>query len=115
VKLELHQDVIADLQALPDDGARGAAIRAVADVRAGRRQGAPLDYRTSTGDLRDCRKVYFDTPGSGDKPRFRLIYLITEQDTVQVLAAEVVAVGLRENLAAYVTTARRPGRIPSRP
>jgi hypothetical protein len=34
VNLELHPDVVADIRALPDDGARRAAIQVIADVRA---------------------------------------------------------------------------------
>jgi hypothetical protein len=113
VQLDLHPEVLDDIRSLPDDAARRAAVQAVADIRQGRRQGQPLDYRAGTGDLRDCRKCYFDVPGRSDKPRFRLVYRVTSEDTVQVLAAEVVTVGPRAGLAAYHEAAIRLGRHPT--
>jgi hypothetical protein len=109
VDLTLHPDVADDIRALPDDPARRAAIQAIADVRRGVRVGIPLDHHGETGDLRDCRKVYFDSAGTGQKPRFRLVYLVTDGD-VEVLAAEVIAVGHRSGLGAYHSAAVRLGR-----
>lgn len=86
-----------------------AAIQTVADIRRGARVGEPLDYHPDTGDLRDCRKVYFDSAGIGQKPRFRLAYVVTDGD-IEVVAAEVVAVGHRAGLGAYHTAAARLGR-----
>ena len=71
MNLDLHPDIADDIRSLPDDAARRAAIQAIADVRSGKRVGVDLDYYAETGDLRDCRKVYFDRPGHDDKPRFR--------------------------------------------
>jgi hypothetical protein len=109
VDLTLHPDVTDDIRALPDDPARMAAIQTVADIRRGARVGEPLDYHPDTGDLRDCRKVYFDSAGIGQKPRFRLVYVVTDGD-IEVVAAEVVAVGHRAGLGAYHTAAARLGR-----
>lgn len=109
--LTLHKDVVDDIRALPDDLARHAAIQTIADIRRGVRVGAPLDYRAGTGDLRDCRKVYFDIVGAGHKPRFRLVYLVVDE-VVEVLSAEVVAVGVRADLDAYHLAALRLGRHP---
>lgn len=115
MELDLHPDVLGDIQALPDDEAKRAAIRTIADIRRGTREGRPLDYRAGTGDLRDCRKCYFDAPGRDEKPRFRLVYHVLSEDTVQVLAAEVVVVGERDHLAAYHEAARRLGPHPGEP
>lgn len=113
MELELHPGVQGDIEALPDQDAMRAAIRTIADIRRGNREGAPLDHRAGTGDLSDCRKVLFDCPGREDKPRFRLVYRVTGENTVQVLTAEVVAVGERAGLAAYHQAASRLGRRPA--
>ncbi|HEY0217316.1 MAG TPA: hypothetical protein VGC57_13085 [Cellulomonas sp.] len=110
--LSLHPDVVDDIRALPDDAARKVAVQTIAHVRLGRRTGVPLDYRARTGDLRDCRKVHFDVPGRQQKPRFRLVYRVIDETTVEVLAAEVLAVGLRVDLSAYHDAAHRAGRHP---
>ncbi|GIG39305.1 hypothetical protein [Cellulomonas phragmiteti] len=113
MKLELHPDVVSDIRALPNEAAQRAAIDTISQIRQGRREGKPLEYRAGTGDLRDCRKCYFDAPGREDKPRFRLVYHVTSEDNLQVLAAEVVAVGERADLAAYHEAAIRLGRHPN--
>ncbi|WP_456789176.1 hypothetical protein [Cellulomonas sp. P5_C5] len=110
MELTLHRDVVGDIRSLPGTEAQRAAINAVADVRTGRRVGVPLDFHAATGDLRDCRKLYFDVPGTGDRPRFRLVYRVIDEGSVEVLAAEVVAIGVRANLDAYVVSATRLGR-----
>lgn len=116
MNLTLHHEVVSDIQALPD---RQVQVRAVALIEALRKdqvQGAELDWHPSTGDLRDCRKLLFDVSDWGDKPRFRLVYRVLEEVGVgepprlEVVAVEVIAVGLREDLNAYVTAADRLGR-----
>lgn len=113
MELDLHPDVVADIRALPGEAAMRAAVQAIADLRHGRRAGRPLDYHAGTGDLRDCRKCYFDVPGHDDKPRFRLVFHVISEDAVQVLAAEVITVGERAGLAAYHEAAIRLGRHPT--
>ena len=62
----------------------------------------------STGDLSDCRKVYFDVDNN-QKPRYRLVYRLTPSE-VRAVAVEAVAVGERLNLDAYVRAVRNLGR-----
>lgn len=78
-------------------------------VRDGKIAGDKLDSRAGTGDLGDCRKLYFDPDGSG-KPRYRLVYRYTPDEihavaveavAVEAVAVEAVAVGRRANLDAY--------------
>ncbi|UZN03790.1 hypothetical protein [Cellulomonas sp. S1-8] len=104
---------MSDIRALPSEAAKRAAIETISQTRKGVREGKPLEYRAGTGDLRDCRKCCFDTPGREDKPRFRLVYHVTSEDDVQVLAADVIAVGERAALAAYHEAALRLGGHPT--
>jgi hypothetical protein len=71
-----------------------------------------LDWHVGVGDLRDCRKVYFDASDFEGKPRFRLVYQVLEARKIEVLHAEVITVGERENLSAYHTAAARLSRKP---
>ena len=76
----------------------------LAHVAKGELSGLPLDARGSTGNLSDCRKIYFDT-NPKSQPRFRLVYrlLPNEKNPTRVQA---VSVGYRANLDAYVRAAR---------
>jgi len=112
MQLELNPEVVTDISSLPDDAAKRAAIQAIADVRLGRRVGVELEYRADTGDPRDCRKVYFDAPYRNERPRFRLVYHVIDENRVEVIRAEVIAMGERNNLAAYKTASERLGRSP---
>lgn len=80
----------------------------LAHVAKGELAGLPLDEHDSTGDLSDCRKIYFDLDPNA-KPRFRLVYrlLPDEENPTRVQA---VSVGYRANLDAYVRAARNLGR-----
>jgi hypothetical protein len=99
-----------DFDALP----RAVAVRAMevfVDVSLGEISGRSLDERGSTGDLSDCFKVYFDI-NPDIKPRYRLVYrLLPDNGGVQIISAELVAVGLRAQLDAYVRAATRLGRL----
>ncbi len=98
-----------DILALPSRQLQKAALQIVMDVAKGRRRGRPLESHVATGDLSDCRKVYFDEVGS-NRPRFRLVYRLLP-DEVQAVEVAAVAVGMREALAAYVAAASRLGRM----
>ena len=53
--------------------------------------GKPCGYRPSSGNLGDCRKVYFDTR-EGVEPRYRLVYrVLPGEDDPQTI--EVITVG----------------------
>lgn len=101
-----------DFVRLPTDNLRQIAIQIVVDVSNGERAGEGLGELSSTGDLSDCFKVYFDERDD-IKPRFRLVYRLLPHGGVEALLIEVVSVGRREALAAYVEAARRLGRLTS--
>jgi len=98
-----------DFDALP----HAIAIRAMevfVDVSIGDVTGQPLGNLPSTGDLSDCFKVYFDIDPD-IKPRYRLVYRLLPDGGLEIVNAELVAVGKREQLDAYVRAAKRLGRL----
>ena len=100
----------ADIGRLAADDPRLAsvALRMVRDLEAGVVDGAPLSAMAATGDLRDCRKLYF---GHGNPTSHRIVYRVDEADrSVEIL--EVVAVEERSELYVYLLAAQRLGRLP---
>ena len=96
-----------DIDALPRP-AQEAAVLMLRAVLEGDERGAPLDTRASTGDLADCRKIYFD-PNPHLKPRYRLVVRF-RPNLVEAVVVEAVAVGRRESMDAYLRAARNLGR-----
>lgn len=99
-----------DIGRLKDDDPHLAvlALRKVKDLEARTVDGAPLENMALTGDLTDCRKLYF---GFGDPPSHRIVYRELE-DSGDIEILEVVAVESREELYAYLLAASRLGRLP---
>jgi hypothetical protein len=84
------------------------ALRKVRELEARTAEGVPLEEMAVTGDLGDCRKLYF---GPGDPPSHRIVYReLGEEEGIEIL--EVVAVEAREDLYAYLLAAKRLGRLP---
>lgn len=99
-----------DVRALPTRRLQEIVLQRLVDISKGQLQGQPLDIRARTGDLGDCRKLYFDETG-GARPDYRLVYRLLP-DELQALEVAAVAVGRREALEVYVAAARRLGRLP---
>jgi hypothetical protein len=99
-----------DVRALPTQRLQRIVIQRLVDISKGRLEGKPLDERVATGDLSDCRKLYFDETG-GMKPRYRLVYRLLPNE-VQATEVQAVATGEREALVVYYEAARRLGRLP---
>lgn len=105
----------ADIGRLAEDDTVLAtlALRKVKELERGGADGVPLEEMALTGDLGDCRKLYF---GLGRAPSHRIVYRdLGEDQGVEIL--EVVAVESRAELYAYLLAAARLGRLPieSRP
>lgn len=96
-----------DIDELPQ-AAKEALIVTIRHVLDGEERGRPLDARTSTADLSDCRKVYFDYD-TRVKPRYRFVYQETPQG-ITGLTVVAIAVGKRDGLDAYLRAARNLGR-----
>jgi hypothetical protein len=84
------------------------ALRKVRELEARVLEGVPLEAMAVTGDLGDCRKLYF---GPGNPPSHRIVYRdLGEDDGIEIV--EIVAVEAREQLYAYLLAAKRLGRLP---
>ncbi len=62
-----------DVKALPTTQLREIVLLRLVDLSKRRLEGVPLEQRPTTGDLGDCRKLYFDETG-GRRPDYRLVY-----------------------------------------
>ena len=87
------------------------ALTLLVEVSRGNLTGHKLEKLVATGDLSDCRKIYFDADNN-QKPRYRLVYRLTP-DEICAVAVEAVAVGERRSLDAYVRAAKNLGRLPN--
>lgn len=95
-----------DINALPGQAHRLAAVGAIVALQENPWLGAELRERARVGDLRGLRRVAFDEPGWTGKPCYRVVYRDEPDDAVVEIVA-VIAVGRRERLAAYREAAVR--------
>jgi mRNA interferase RelE/StbE len=86
------------------------ALLKIRDLEAGRVEGVPLESMAKSGDLDDCRKLYF---GPGKPPSHRIVYrpLDDEPDTIEIV--EIIAIEARSEMYAYLLAAVRLGRLPT--
>ncbi len=96
----------ADIASLPTVAHRLELVRVLVSLQENPWAGKELRERSRVGDLRGLRGVAFDEPGWTRKPRYRVVYR-NEPDDAVVEVVAVIAVGLRERLAAYRTAAAR--------
>jgi hypothetical protein len=94
-----------DIDSLPTTALRFAAVEAILSVQQNPWSGAELRARARIGDLSGLRRVAFDTADWTEEPRYRVVYREPDEGAVEVVA--VIAVGLRERLAAYKEAAAR--------
>lgn len=103
-KLKLRRDALEDLKRLPSKRLRQVALEWLYRIEREPRLGQRLTWQRSTGDLSECRKIYFD---KDDQPRrlnfvartkpeqgagYRIVYrLLPDDETAK--EAEVIAVG----------------------
>lgn len=94
--------VVGDLAVLRAVNARlvDAALAAVDDLAFGRQVGKLLGDRHVTGDLTGLSRLRFDLPGQHPL-RFRIVYRLIENDTVNLPVIEVLAIGERADLIVY--------------
>lgn len=79
---------------LPSKALKHRALELLAQVsKANPKLGKPCGFAFSTGNLSDCRKLYFDERRDVD-PRYRIIYrLLPDEDRPS--RAEVIRIGLK--------------------
>ena len=104
----IHPEVSNDILDLPDAENRLLALQTIKAIVAGKTVGSPLENRKSTADLSDCMKVLFDTRRD-IPPRFRIVYRKSNKG-VEIFLIEVLAVGERFGLEAYLSAALRLNR-----
>ena len=105
----VHKEVAGDIDELEEGPLKKRALETIRKILTGEIVGKELESRRATGDLRDCRKVLFDVR-SDLPPRFRVVYREVSSG-LEVIAIEVLSVGDRFELEAYVKAATRLGRI----
>lgn len=98
-----------DFDELPSDRTRKLTLQIIADLKQGDRKGQPLDELSHTGDLSDCFKLYFDFPEHQGRPRYRLVYR-EQAGKYTMVNLEMVAVGKRDNLDAYLRAIKNLNR-----
>lgn len=106
-------EVTDDLRAIRVDDEKLALliIQKLADLKAGRITGLPLENLPWTGDLSDCRKIYVGLEWG--RPTHRIVYTSHDDGAVEVI--QVIAVSEREALAVYLEALRRLGRATGDP
>jgi len=79
---------------LPSKELKRRALELLAQVsKKNSKLGKPCGFAFSTGNLSDCRKLYFDEQRDMD-PRYRIVYrLIPDEDSPT--RAEVIRIGLK--------------------
>lgn len=87
-------DAKQQLLDLPSDQLKRRALELLTEVSTGNpRLGKPCGFAFSTGNLSDCRKLYFDEAEDMD-PRYRIVYrLLPDED--EPAKAEVIRLGLK--------------------
>ena len=109
-RLEYLPAAVGDLKRLQQDDPTLAAEagRILNDIAAGRRDGEPLSAMAATGDLSDCRKIYF---GHRNEPTHRIVLQLRPDGTFEVVL--VVAVESRADAYVYLLSAERLQRLPT--
>jgi hypothetical protein len=101
----------ADIGRLAEDDPAIArlALRMIRDLEAGTAEGVALTEMAKTGDLGDCRKLYF---GTGKPPSHRIVYRTLDADPGQIEILEIIVIESRSDLYVYLLAANRLGRLP---
>ena len=100
VEVAPRPEVDDDLRALASDELRQEALRLLVRLRDEPDLGLRLGKRRDTGDLRGCRKLYFD------EDRHRVVYRLLPTEK-QPETVDVIAVGPRAEMEVYVEAVRR--------
>ena len=102
----------ADVGRLHDDDPDVArlALLKIRDLEARLVDGVTLEEMAKTGDLGDCRKLYF---GPGKPPSHRIVYRHVDGDPTAIEIVEVIAIESRSDMYVYLLAALRLGRLPA--
>ena len=119
-RVKLRSEALEDLKRLPSKRLRRVELEWLYRIEREPHLGQRLTWQRSTGDLSECRKIYFD---KGDEPRrdnfvartkpeqgagYRIVYRLLPDDKLAE-HAEVIAVGPKfgPGGSVYTMVARR--------
>jgi hypothetical protein len=119
IDVVLTDDAKADLRALADAKLQKVALQWMQRLRRTPTLGAHLEWRPG-GDLRECRKIYFDEDDTpleltfmpakrvAERPRFRIVYRLLP-DKENATHAQILGVGPKRDSEGgiYTRVARR--------
>lgn len=100
VEVRPRPEISEDLRGLGSNDLRLEALRYIVALAKKPRLGQRLENLPHTGDLSDCRKLYFN------EARHRIIYRLLPDDR-RPTEVDVIAVGPREAEGVYVEAVRR--------
>lgn len=107
-KVRSLSEVAFDLHTLPSQRLRARAFELLEALQEQPELGLRLDTHIATGDLSDCRKLYFDER-IDRSPRYRIVYRVLEPSSSEKYI-EVVSIGRRVDESVYHTAVGRLGR-----
>lgn len=105
LRVQLLPEAIADSEELGPTVSK-ALVALLMELDRELNLGAPLGAHDGVGDLRGCRKIYFDLPGHPGKPRWRIVYWLAPSEARPRLA-RVLAIGPRAGLEGYERASQR--------
>lgn len=103
VEVVPRPEVSDDLRNLGSRDLIREALQYIVDLRNKPFLGRPLENLPHIGDLSDCRKIFFD------EARYRIVYRLLP-DEKNPTTVDVITVGPRAALGAYMTALTRLGR-----
>lgn len=80
----------------------GSSLRSLTEQQI---EGRPLERRAS-GDLSDCRKLYFDEDTKDPRPSWRIVFRFRPDDRNRV-QVQVIAIGPRKDSSVYKAAVAR--------
>lgn len=108
VAVKPRPEVLDDLRALESKQLKRQALALLHKLKAAPLLGQPLGYQQSTGNLEDCRKLYFGESLKGP-PTHRIVYRLAPDEHAPT-EVDVIAVGPRRDAEAYKVAVKRLGR-----
>jgi ParE toxin of type II toxin-antitoxin system, parDE len=103
--VKIRPEAQADFRALPNRDLQLEAARFLLALKANPRLGKRLEHRAYTGDLSDCRKIYFDE-GPNRSPRYRIVYrLLPDEENPRTV--DVIVIGRKAGGSVYPMAVER--------
>jgi hypothetical protein len=104
VGVTFHAQAREDLRNLGSHALKLEAAKFLLELERAPLFGEKLGNHAETGDLSDCRKIYFD------KARHRIVYRVLPNEK-KPETVEVIVIGPRAELEVYTEAIRRLGRL----